>query len=260
MGKAFTDDPYLHDVFTVKQMGEHNVKISYVSVMREAGWEDNRDYKAKCSVNDEKLSNNLARAKSLVKEYALCNPWDYWCTFTISKENYPNRTDLDRFAKDFAEFLHNYNRRADEEEKVKYLLVPEQHKDGAWHMHGFIKGIKSKDLVKNSNGYLEWKQYRKKFGYMTMDTIKDKDKASSYILKYMTKDTDKNVTDLNKHLYYCSKGLERATELYRGGGVYFGTWDWQHPDGYCKVKFLDVRKNSIRDILQVFDDDYMASI
>ena len=30
---------YKHDVFTVKQYGEYNVKISYIKSMRESGWE-----------------------------------------------------------------------------------------------------------------------------------------------------------------------------------------------------------------------------
>ena len=258
MRKAFTDDPYLHDVFTVKQMGEHTVRISYVSVMREAGWEFNDDYKPKGSVNDEKLSNNLARAKTVVREYALCNPWNWWCTFTINAEKC-DRYNLDVFYKSFSRFINDYNKRRADEYRVKYLLVPERHKDGAWHMHGFIHGIDPKDLYKNEYGYMTWKQYNNKFGYISMDTIQDIDKSASYILKYMTKDKDKNVTEVNKHLYYCSKGLERATELYRGGGVYFGTWDWQHPDGYCKVKNLDVRKDDISNYLKVFDNDYTTS-
>lgn len=254
-----TDSPYKNDIFTVKQYGEHTVRIAYVQTMREAGWEDLRVHKPKGSVNDEKLTNNLARAKATVREYALCNDWDWWCTFTISKENYPNRADLDKFAKDFAEHIHNYNRKAGDEDKVKYLLVPEQHKDGSWHMHGFIKGIKPKDIVKNENGYFEWKQYRKKFGFMTMSDIKDKDRAASYILKYMTKNTDKNVNELNKHLYYCSKGLEKATELYRGSAEYYGNWDWEHPEGYCKIKTLDVRKDDIHDYIEVLGNDYTES-
>lgn len=244
-----TDSPYNHDVYTVKQYGEHTVKIAYCSTVREAGWEDDRIHKVKCSVNDDKLSNNLARAKSTVQEYALCNSWDWWCTFTIDKEKH-DRYDLDSIMRDFGEWVHNYNRKRPEH-KVKYVVVPEKHKDGAWHFHGFIKGVRSADLYTNEHGYMSWKQYEKKFGYISMSKIVDLDKASSYILKYMTKDSERNVSDLNKHLYYASKGLERATELYRGSAEYVGDWDWEHPDGYCKIKTLDVRKDNLHDYIEV---------
>lgn len=253
------DNPYERDLFTVKQLGEHTVKISYCAAIRETGWEelDSAQVK-KCSVNDEKLRNNLARAKSVVRELALCNSWDYWCTFTISPERY-DRYNLSAYFKDFAEFLHNYNRRCSENDKVRYLLVPEQHEDGAWHLHGFIKGIRKKDIYKNRFGYLTWSQYESKFGFISMSPVKDLDRSSSYILKYMTKNPDKNVTELNAHIYYASKGLERAVELYRGKGSFHGTWDWEHPDGYCKVKTLDVRKDNIHDYLEVKHNDSSGS-
>ena len=30
-----------------------------------------------------KLDNNLIRARTMVKDYILCNPFDYFCTFTF---------------------------------------------------------------------------------------------------------------------------------------------------------------------------------
>ncbi len=248
-----TTDPYQHDVYTVKQLGQHTVKIAYCSIVREPGWEDDRVHSKKCSVNDEKLSNNLSRAKNMVREYVLCNTWDWWCTFTIDPQKY-DRHNLDSFIKDFAKFLNNYNGyKCPVEYKVKYLLVPEQHKDGAWHLHGFIKGIKPQDLYVNQYGYYTWKQYEKKFGFISMDRIKNLDKASSYILKYMTKDTNKNVTGLNRHLYYASHGLEKAVELYCGKADYYGSWDWEHPDGYCKIKTLDSRTDKISDYMEIYN-------
>lgn len=245
-----TNSPYKHDVFTVKQYGENHLKITYCKTLRESGWEDERKQSQRGTVNDVKLDNNLSRAKSTVQELAMCNPWDYWCTFTINPEKY-DRMNLKSYFKDFAEFIHNYNRRSSENEKVKYLLVPEQHKDGAWHLHGFIKGIRHKDLYKNSYGYLTWKQYEKKFGFISIDKLKDKERASSYVLKYMTKDSDKNVTELNANMYYCSKGLERAKELYRGNALFCGEWDWEQPEGYVKIKNIDTRVDDIHNYLEL---------
>ena len=80
-------DLYDYDVSTVKQLGEHTVKVTYTSACRIKGMEDEAVHIAKCSVNTEKLNNNICRARSKVQEMVLCNPWDYWCTFTISRKS-----------------------------------------------------------------------------------------------------------------------------------------------------------------------------
>lgn len=257
MKKLTTDNPYLKDQFIVKQYGDSKVKIMYCNTLREAGWEDLREKKAykRGEENDEKLSQSLTRSRTQVREYVLCNPWDWWCTFTIDPEKY-DRYQLDVFYKAFAQFINNYNTKCQEEEhKVKYVLVPEQHEDGAWHMHGFIKGIRPKDLYINQYGYQTWKQYEKKFGFISMSEIKNIEKAASYAIKYMTKNADKNVQELNKHMYYCSKGLNKAVELFRGRADYLaGKWDWEHPEGYCKIKTLDVNKDDIHDYIKVHNE------
>ncbi len=242
-----------HEVITVKKYNEYLMKITYLQSVCVGGWEDKREHNAKGTVNDSKLLNNLSRAKNKVKEYALCNPWDYFVTLTIDKEKF-DRYNLEVYQKKFCEYLHGYNKRCDENDKVAYLLIPEQHKDGAWHMHGLIKGIRKKDIIINKNGYLTWKKYNDKFGYMSMDTIKDKDKVSSYILKYITKDISKNVNEINAHLYYASKGLKTAEVVLRSNTVqkkYNFPWDWEHPDGYVKNKLVDTRKEKVSDYLEI---------
>lgn len=246
---------YDHDIFTVKRYGDHTIRLSYLSAIRKSGLEpveDNVLASKKGKVNTGKLSDNLIRAKSTVRELVLCNPWYYWCTFTISPEKY-DRYDLKTYMQDFSEFIHNYNRRRAPADKVTYLLVPEQCKDGAWHLHGFIKGICEKDLRRNKYGYLTWVPYENRFGFISMDAIKDIDQASSYILKYMTKNLNDTVIGLNAHSFYASKGLQRAEELYRGRGRFTGEWDWEHPDGYVKIKTLDERKADISEIFEVTD-------
>ena len=258
-----TNNPYEHDIYTVKQLGAHTVKIAYCSTVRKPGWEvENPTYVPKGSINSEKLENNLSRAKNTVKEYALCNDWDFWCTFTIDPHKH-DRYNLDGFMKHFAKFINNYNYRNCKgcpEYKVKYVLVPEQHKDSAWHVHGFIKGIKPSDLYTNKHGYLTWTQYEQNFGYISMEKVKDIDKASSYILKYMTKDTDKNVSDMHRHLYYASQGLSKASVLYKGHARFKGEWDWEHPDGFCKIKQFDSRENNIQDYMEIEKHGYNDGI
>lgn len=242
MGALYITDVYDHDIFTVKQYGEHMTKLSYLSAVRKPGYVAvGKDSSKKGSVNTEKLACNILRAKSKVREYGFCNDWDFFCTFTLSPEKY-DRHNLQKFQKDFSEFLHNYNRRCKEDEKVAYLLVPEMHKDGSWHMHGLIKGIRQKDLYVNKYGYLTWKQYEDRFGFISMDKIKDHEKVVIYLTKYITKEMSGTVRELGAHLYYASKGLATSLELYRGKASFHGTWDWEHPEGYCKIKTFDDRK------------------
>ena len=248
MRKLTVSTPYRPDVITVRQFGEHTARITWHKSLRESGWESEQGKPRKGTVNDSKLENNLSRTKSTVRELALCNTWDYFCTFTLSPDK-QNRYDLEALVKEIGEFIHNYNRRCAPEDKVKYLLVPEQHKDGAWHMHGFIKGIRKKDLYINQNGYLSWKQYDSKFGFISMDRIRDKEAASHYLLKYVTKDTLHTVSKLNAHAFYSSKNLNRSVEVYRGSAQFKGQWDWEHPDGYCKVKTIDLRRETIENYL-----------
>lgn len=233
----------------MKQYGDRLVKVSYLRSCRVSGFEDdNKKFVPKCSVNDTKLDNNLSRAKSVVLELALCNSWEYWCTFTISPEKY-DRYNLKKYQKDFSEFIHNLNKRR--KVKIVYILIPEMHEDGAWHMHGFINGLQDSDLSLNDNGYFTWVKYNDKFGFMSLSKIKDNVHCAYYSLKYMTKDSSRNVSELGAHLYYASNGLNRAKSLYKGQGIFHGKWDWEHSDGWCKTAMLDMSEITLEECIEV---------
>ncbi len=242
---------YEHDISTIKRMG-HIIKVANLNAIRINGLEDNHIINVKGAINDSKLDNNIARAKSRVKEYVLCNKWDYFCTFTISPEKY-DRHNFNLYYTDFSRFLRNYNRYCTEEEKVKYIFIPETHKDGAWHIHGFIKGIKDKDIYNNRFGYLSWKQYEERFGFISFDRIKDIEASSNYILKYITKDVSKCVSDLNCHIFYSTKGLKKAELIFRGKIQLNCSWDYETPDGYCRLKYFDERKENYLNFIEVLE-------
>ena len=240
---------YEHDISTIKRMG-HIIKVANLSAIRINGLEDHQNVYAKGAINDSKLDNNIARAKSKVKEYVLCNEWDYFCTFTISPEKY-DRYNFNLYYTDFSRFLRNYNRYCTEDEKVKYIFIPETHQDGAWHIHGFIKGIKIKDSYINKYGYLSCKLYEERLGLSSFAAIKSIEKSSNYILKYITKDTSSNVSGLGNHIYYASKGLKSAELLYRGKIELNCDWDYERPDGFCRLKYFDDRKDDLTEYIRV---------
>ena len=246
---------YDRDVLLIKRYGNYKVKVIMLSSCRVSGFEIDQKVISRSSVNTSKLDKSLIRSRSRIYEYAMCNEWQYFCTFTLNKEKY-DRYNLDVYHKDFSEFIHNLNRRR--KNKITYLLIPEMHKDGAWHMHGLINGLIDSDLIPTCNicpetgkPYLTWQKYNFKFGFMSLDSIRHMEATAKYCTKYISKDISKSVTELGAHVYYASHGLKTAEKLYKGHGNYHGDWDYIHPDGYVKVKTLDLRETTIEECIEV---------
>jgi len=201
---------------TVPYLKSYNDKFYKLIVLKSDFDYTSRKRSDKNSVNDSKLENNLIRSKSKVFELSLCNDWDYFVTLTLDKNKY-DRFNLKGYIKDLSQFIRNQRRIKGGD--LKYLLIPEQHKDGAWHLHGFMKGIPKTDIVptghydKEGQAYYHWLPYHKKFGYMSLGDIKDDVKASFYIRKYISKTMLENNFELGVHSYYASQGLNGAKEL-----------------------------------------------
>lgn len=200
-----------------------------------------------------KRKNNLSRAKETIWELAVCNSWQYFVTLTLSPEKVKDRSDIKGFMQRFRKLVASMNApledgRPSRPFPVKYLLVPERHKDGAWHFHGFLSGLIDSplyDIRINRNGFREWRQYADKFGFMNMSEIRDIRRAASYTKKYITKDLGRSMSDLHSHLFYASIGLRRAEIVYRGCAEFNGAWSFEHPDGFCKV--ADLTSDEVQD-------------
>lgn len=191
---------------TIKQFGE-KFKVIF-TLPRGAKQESSLG-----AVNDEKLDNNLSRARSRVFELAACNPWEYFVTLTLDPAKY-DRYDLSAWRKDFAQWVRNYNRLNGC--RVRYVLIPEQHKDGAWHMHGLMMGFPDGALTKNEHGYLDWLAYSRKFGWLNLGKVRSHEGVSKYITKYISKDLNARKNELGAHLFYASQGLQCALEVWNG--------------------------------------------
>lgn len=176
---------------------------------------------------DQKLDSSLSRSRRVVLELALCNDWKYFCTFTIAKENY-DRKDLSLWHKDFSQWLRDQRKKCLKlgiDIDIQYVLVPEQHKDGSWHMHGLFSDITpllvsfykldkyGYDVPYHlvDDGYYCWFDYWVKFGYCSLAPIKDLVSCGFYITKYISKSMQKDCVDVGLHLYYPSRGLKRSS-------------------------------------------------
>lgn len=172
--------------------------------------------------SSDRLSQSLARTKKTVKELALCNDWDYFCTFTFSDD----RSDYDLCLKKLTTFFENYKKRYSKD--FKYLVIPEFHRDKQnFHFHGLVKGVydlvvpdmvlkrlSSGDLidVPNSKKYFRWNAYR--LGFFNASVVRDSDRVRSYICKYITKDLCAMTDFKGRQLVLHSKGLKRPEKLY----------------------------------------------
>lgn len=236
---------YDYNVCVLKKYNDSTFKITRHKYLRVKGVEiDVRLNSERCSVNDKKLLESISRAKAKIYEYGMCNDWDFFVTLTINRDKH-DRYDLPSYYKKFSQFLRDYCKQHNI--NIKYLFIPEKHKDGAWHMHGFIYGLPESHLEVNHYGYFEWKAYTNRFGYISMDKLRDKSKASSYIIKYVSKDLANCVDSLNAKMYYCSKGLKKA-EIIKKGSISTNI----HPDysnDYVEIKNI----HSFDEAMSYFD-------
>lgn len=82
---AYTIHQYREDIYKV--VAFKGVRDPDAAYIRDRGEE--RHY-------DSKLNEAFCRAKSMVLQYALCNPWDYFFTGTLDASKF-NRYELDTY-------------------------------------------------------------------------------------------------------------------------------------------------------------------
>lgn len=267
------DVKYKRDQTILKVYGygdNKKIKVVRLNWLRTAGIEDDDECRIpKCSVNDSKLDDNIRRAKNAIFEYAFCNPWDWFFTGTLDPQKY-DRTNLDKFHKDLTKWFSNYGRIYNV--SIKFLLVPEKHSDGiSWHIHGFLHGLPKEHLkqfvvgdvmgkglaekVKKGDVVYNWLPYAKKFGFCDLEPIRNAEAVSKYMTKYINKNLASSVKDLNAHLYYHSRGLNKAEEIKKGAMVLPITPTYENE--YCSVAWLDYSQELLQELSSsFFDIDY----
>lgn len=144
--------------------------------------------------------SSISRSKRMIREIALCNDFQYFFTATVNSE-LCDRFSLSDCQTRIRKIMKSIKRK---HEDFIYLFITEMHKDGAYHFHGLCSNL---DLYTNKYGYLS-SSYFDKLGFNSFSIIKDKQKVSNYITKYITKQCVKNEAG---SVYFCSRGLKRAT-------------------------------------------------
>ena len=173
------------------------------------------------------LQKSINRTKTKISDYVLCNNFSHFATFTFDPRNpkvksEENRHDFQKMSSLLKNWLKteqlNHLRRHGR--KFRYLIVPERHKNGAWHFHALLEGYQNstEGFYTRKNKYItvselktKKKDKNRKFitrytlGRSEIAPIKDKTKMSSYIKKYITKEL---IQDKNAKRYWASRNLK----------------------------------------------------
>lgn len=164
----------------------------------------------------EKTPNAQARARAYkrVFDYSMCNEgvFDLFITMTCDGAKV-DRYDIDKVYWDkLRHFLDNRVQR----KGLKYIIVPELHKDGAVHFHGLINSgaVQLKD-----SGHKVWKRGLSrgkhiyniadwKVGFTTAVKLSgDHENVAKYITKYITKQTSGGMIG-GRYYYHGGKLLQ----------------------------------------------------
>lgn len=165
------------------------------------------------------LYSAVNRAKKAIFGYVIANEWDLWGTFTLDGKKV-DRYNLDETQKKLTVYL--MNKRARDYQALRWLIVPERHKDGAWHFHLLLSGLPDNELRDTGIIYgatgrriYNWVDYEEKFGFNAFIDIRgvsldEMYRIANYLTKYMTKDL--GAVRYNKKKYWVSRGLKKPNK------------------------------------------------
>lgn len=164
------------------------------------------------------------RSKNMIYKLACNNkPWDYFVTFTFNSDKV-DRYNFSEVSKKLSKWIDNIKQKYGCKD-MGYIIVPEKHKDGAWHFHGLFKNCDNLNFIdsgiKDNQGRVIYNISNYKFGFTTATKLSDIDKAVSYILKYISKDLFGDNLK-GKKRYWRSKNLEMPaveTAIFEGNKI-----------------------------------------
>lgn len=187
-------------------------------IFREPGWELEGKDEAKprpLARKPEKRSDgedrmrSARRARAQLRRLALNNDFRYFVTLTLSQDKI-DRYDGKAIMKVVNRWLDNMVRR----HGLRYILVPERHKDGAFHFHGFMAGhgLKAVDSGHEIGGRTAYNLPQWALGFSTAQELYgDYHAAVSYCCKYVGKQDGERPLG---RWYYSGGGLREPEKMF----------------------------------------------
>lgn len=157
--------------------------------------------------SDPVRSAQVSYSRTVANLYDIvhANVWEWFFTLTLN----PDKVDrMDYYAsfdaiRHYADSLRKFG--------CLYVIVPEHHKNGAWHFHGLINNVPDHLITVNDNGYFDFRTYDA--GYCSLSRVIDSAKAANYILKYMLKGYQYLDIPKGKKRYFASRKLQRPVVI-----------------------------------------------
>lgn len=160
---------------------------------------------------ERSLYVSMKRAKGKIYDYSRANIWDWFVTLTFAPDKV-NRYDYTDCTKKLSKWLNNMKR--DSTTDFKYIVVPERHKDGAFHFHGLFAGCESLGITFSGHftktGEKIYNIGSYKLGFTTATKVRQNEAVTKYITKYTTKDLMEHIKGKKK--YWASRNLNLPVE------------------------------------------------
>jgi len=249
---------------------------------------------------EKSIAISTSRSKKKIYEYAMSNDWDYFVTFTFNDDKLVgDATDYEECSKRLSCYLNNLRKVFPD---LMYLIVPEQHTKNRyyngqivkpndadydkgkyrWHFHGLVKGVDdslliqavnqktNQPIVKNGKQIYTISNYHSdNYGYSTISKIENKKAVSSYICKYITKETVE--LSKGKKRYWVSKNLtlckskkkydislkEAVTEYFKENANYYKEQEIRTKGYEQKISYIMTEEKDLVDKIKHLDlDEY----
>ncbi|MEG1476013.1 MAG: hypothetical protein RSC10_09740 [Longicatena sp.] len=210
--------------------------VPSVDIFQSINNQKNDDHK-----RNKKILYNIAKTRNKIYDIARSNDFNYFITLTYSSDKC-DRYSFSECSKKVRKFMNHFK----EEHKIdcpnfKYLLVHEQHKDGAYHYHGliYLEDTNSLSKAKRQPKGLKQTVYnwsRWKNGFSTVTHIKNVEATRKYILKYISKNIDDDYQKGQRHFYYSHNCLKPVVESFISDEqilvLYTQIYDTERSTGY----------------------------
>lgn len=178
--------------------GAYDLICCTAPIFRESGWEAAEDYGSAAELRSAPnpreagkkaegadMERSMRRARAKLRRLALANGFEYFVTLTIDPAKI-DRYDGAVVTKALGRWCDNMVRR----HGLRYILVPERHKDGAFHFHGFMagRGLKAEASGVEWDGRPVYNLPQWVYGFSTAQTLYgDYHAAVTYCTKYIGK-------------------------------------------------------------------------
>lgn len=205
------DDRFVENEEELDQ--EEKDRLEYLREKKE-----NEELQRKILNRERSIKTSINRTKNKLYDLAKSNDFSYFITLTLDQKKIIDRYDYEECTKKVLKNIKYIKNTYDKD--MYYLIIPEKHKDGAWHFHGLIGSSNQLALenalkLKFSGKYFKNEKVynigRYHLGWSNTTKIIDTQRASNYITKYITKELV-GVTK-NRKRYFSSKNLKMPEEI-----------------------------------------------